>query len=61
MIKAFCLAGDRLVSPLIDEGKLNRLIDVSYLSPGSYYLYWNKNKVLNKAARTFVEWLSNQT
>ena len=55
------LGWDRLVSTLIEQGKLKRLIDTSYLSPGSYYLYWQKNKVLNNAAKTFVEWLSEQT
>ncbi len=55
------LGWDRLVQPLIKEGKLKRLIDQSYLSPGSYYLYWEKNKVMNFAASTFVKWLSDQT
>ena len=55
------LGWDRLVRPLIEQGKLKRLIDASYLSPGSYYLSWNSNKVLNNAALTFVKWLNNQT
>ena len=53
------LGWDRLVSALIEQGKLKRLIDVAHLSPGSYYLYWDKNKVLNSAAKTFVKWLTD--
>ena len=54
------LGWDRLVRPLIEQGKLVRLIDAAYLSPGSYYLYWQKNNELNCAAQTFVKWLTDQ-
>ena len=53
------LGWDRLVKPLVEQGKLIRLLDIAYLSPGSYYLYWQKNKILNNAARTFVKWMTD--
>lgn len=54
------LGWDRLVKPLVEQGKLMRLTDISCLSPGAYYLHWHSDRVVNQATKTFVEWLENQ-
>ncbi len=54
------LGWNRLVKPLIEQGKLCRLLDVSIKSPGSYYLYSHNQKKLNKGAKLFVEWVLEQ-
>jgi len=53
------LGWDRLVQPLINEGKLTRILKVSYKSPGAYYLYLNKKKKLNTGSTLFVKWLTS--
>jgi DNA-binding transcriptional LysR family regulator len=51
------LGWDRLVRPLIEEGKLVRFTDLVLPAPGSYYLTWNENRVMSSAARELSDWL----
>lgn len=50
---------DRLVRPLLDEGKLVRFTDLELPAPGGYYLTWNDNRELSEAARTLRDWLGD--
>ena len=54
------LGWDRLIRPLIAQGKLVRLMDVSFKPPGAYFLYLHNNKHLNTGATTFIDWLTRQ-
>ena len=48
---------DRLVRPMIKEGKLVRLTDLKMPAPGGYYLTWNDRRTLSPAAETLRTWL----
>ena len=47
----------QLVLPLLVEKRLVRFTDLTQPAPGSYYLTWNDNRELSKAAMTLRDWL----
>lgn len=49
---------DRMVRPLIEEGKLVRFTDLELPAPGGYYLTWNDNRELSPAAEILRDWLT---
>lgn len=48
---------DRLVRPMIKEGRLVRLTDLEMPSPRGYYLTWNDRRTLSPAAEILRTWL----
>jgi DNA-binding transcriptional LysR family regulator len=48
---------DRLVRPMIKEGRLVRLTDLEMPSPRGYYLTWNDRRTLSPAAEILRIWL----
>lgn len=48
---------DRLVRPLVEEGKLVKITDLEVTAPGGYYLTWYDNRKLSPAAEVFRDWL----
>ncbi len=50
---------DRLVRPLLDNGKLVRFTELELPAPGGYYLTWNDNRDLSQAAQVFRDWLAD--
>lgn len=55
------LGWDRLVRPLIEEGKLVRFTDLVLPATGGYYLTWNENRVISQAARDLADWLAQKS
>jgi DNA-binding transcriptional LysR family regulator len=51
------LGWHQLVLPLISERRLVRFTDLIEPAQGSYYLTWNDNRELSKAAATLRDWL----
>ena len=51
------LGWERLVSPMIDDGRLKKITKLSIDAPGAYYLTWNQNRELSLAAETLKSWL----
>lgn len=51
------LGWERLIAPLLDEGKLVRFGGMEIEAPGSYYLTWNENRALSPAAEALRSWL----
>ena len=51
------LGWERLIAPLVAEGKLVRFGALEIEAPGSYYLTWNENRALSPAAETLRSWL----
>ena len=51
------LGWERLVWPLIEEGKLVRFSDLVIRAPGGYHLTHNENRALSPAAEKLKAWL----
>ena len=48
---------DRLVRPLVEEGRLVPFTDLILPAPGSYYLSWNANRAEGAAVGVLRDWL----
>ena len=55
--QGLALGWERLISPLLEAGKLVRFSDLAIDAPGSYYLTWNENRALSPAAESLRGWL----
>ena len=55
--QGLALGWERLIAPLLAEGKLARFSDLAIEAPGSYYLTWNENRALSPAAESLRSWL----
>lgn len=51
------LGWERLIGPLLADGKLVRLTDLEIRAPGGYYLTRNENRSLSPAAESLRTWL----
>ena len=51
------LGWGRLVKPLLDQGRLQRLGEVSVPAPGAYYITWNSQRELSEQAHMLSDWL----
>ena len=51
------LGWERLIAPLLADGRLVRFGDLAIDAPGSYYLTWNENRAVSPAAQTLCAWL----
>lgn len=54
------LGWHRLVRTVVDGGSLVRFTDLRLEAPGRYYLTWNRNRALSRAARLLCDWLLQQ-
>jgi DNA-binding transcriptional LysR family regulator len=48
---------DRLVSELVETGKLKRITELVLTAPGAYYLSWNSNRQISSAANILRDWI----
>lgn len=55
--QGLALGWERLIEPLIKEGKLVRFTDLVIDAPGAYYLTWNENRAIAPAAEALRAWL----
>lgn len=53
------LGWQKLIQPLLDQGKLKPLLPVSVETDNGYYLTWPGDRVLSKDAETIKTWLLN--
>lgn len=55
--QGLALGWERLVLPLLSEGKLVRFGELVIDAPGAYYLTWNARREFSEAARILRDWL----
>ena len=55
--QGLALGWQRLIAPLLQEGRLIRFSDLVIDAPGAYYLTSNENRALSPAAQVFKTWL----
>lgn len=55
--QGLALGWERLIGPLVEQGKLRRVSDLMIKAPGNYHLTQNDNRALSPAAETLKSWL----
>jgi DNA-binding transcriptional LysR family regulator len=55
--QGLAIGWDRLVRPLVADGRLVRFTDLGMPAPGAYYLSWNAHAPVSGAVATLRDWL----
>ena len=55
--QGIALGWERLIRPLLDQGKLVRFGGLEIAAPGGYYLTWNARRALSETAEILKAWL----